>query len=846
MGGIEERAARHSGRALRRVPVPPRRLRPTESLEAALPALLGRDAAGVTAHVVERERAPRTAAWPEAIDPRVREALAARGIAAPWTHQAEAMRRTLAGQDVVVVSPTASGKSLCYAAPLLSACLRDPDARALLVFPTKALALDQAEALRCLVEELRRRDAGIDVPVSTFDGDTPADVRRAVRRRGRIVVTNPDMLHSGILPHHGRWGAFFEGLRHVVIDELHAYRGVFGSHVAHVIGRLQRLAGFHGSRPTFTACSATIANPAEHATRLLGRRPHVVDDDGAPRGRRHVLLLNPPIVQPELGRRASAVGTTRRLAARCLLAGLQTIVFATSRLEVELLTRYLEDAVARGGLSPSAVAGYRGGLLPSRRRAVQGRLRDGSLRGVVATSALELGIDVGSLDVAILCGHPGTIASARQQMGRAGRRGRGSACILVAKSRPLDQHVVTHPDYFFGASPEHARIDPGNLLILAEHAKCAAFELPFRRGDSYGALDATETDELLTLFGDEALVQRDGDAWHWTHESHPAEAISLRAVTSDNFVVIERSAGEARVIAEVDFPSAPTVLHEKAIHFVGARQYQVERLDYENRKAYVRAVECDYFTDAMTYRHVAVLETFESKSVPSPQGVVEPAATMHHGDVRVSRKVTGFKKLKLYTMENLGYGDVVLPEHDLHVTAWWLRPAPAVLRQLEDEGCSRREIVDALVGIAHALRVVGSVLLACDPRDLGAAIGQDRPDRGGRGSWFVAEGRRGAVVAAPHEPEEALDPDALEGFEPTLFLHETVPGGAGFAPLLHEQGEELLTRARAAVVTCGCEEGCPGCVGPPLEVGRRTRSLAARIFSLVVRAAEPGELAVAP
>ena len=791
---------------------------------------------GITAHVVEPARAARTAPWPAAIDPRVVRACARRGIEAPYTHQARAMALAAAGRDAVVVTPTASGKTLCYSAPLLSRCLQQPDARALLLFPTKALSLDQVFGLRELLEEMRAEqgDGLPEVPISTFDGDTPGDARRSVRRRGRIVVTNPDMLHSGILPHHPRWASLFQGLTHVVIDELHAYRGVFGSHLANVLRRLRRICRFHGSDPTFVLCSATIANPREHAERLVGRPVELVDESGAPRGERHLVFYNPPVLNPELGLRASARGAVRRIAARGLGLGLQTLVFATSRLSVEILTKYLKDSLAKQRKSPRLVEGYRGGYLPRERRRIQEELRAGRLRGVVSTNALELGIDVGSLDVALLCGYPGSIASTWQQLGRAGRRGRPSACVLVARSTPLDQHVIQNPEFFLGASPEHARCDPDNLLVVAEHLKCAAFELPFREGEAYGALGAEGTRELLEVFAEEGIVLKEGEVWHWTQESHPAEAVNLRSVSSDNFVVIDCTRPAHRVIAEVDFPSAPTTIHEKAIYMVGAEQFQVERLDYDNRKAYVRRVDCDYFTDAMTYRKVKVLEVFESVSCTA-ESARAPAAAVRQGEVRLSRKVVGFKKVQFYTGDNLGYGDVVLPEHEMHVPACWMTLQDDALERLHARGLSRREVVEAMVGAARALHAVACVLTACDGRDLGTAIGDARGTGEGPPDWFQQAGRRGGSEPLSLEGEP-VELDALDRFEPTLFLHESVPGGTGFSPLLFERRRGLVADARRVVEGCGCAEGCPGCVGPPLEVGPRCRTHAALVLAELDRA----------
>ena len=786
---------------------------------------------GVTCHVVQPARAARTAPWPEGVHPAVIRAFRRRGVELPWTHQAEATQAALAGRDVVVVTPTASGKSLCFIAPILTRCLQDPDARAILVFPTKALALDQAQAIHAIAQ-LAREEAGPgapEIPVSTFDGDTPADVRRFVREKCRIVVTNPDMLHAAVLPHHARWATLFQGLSHVVLDELHAYKGVFGSHVSNVLRRLRRLAEFHGSSPAFITCSATIANPAEHAGALIGRDPALVGDDGAPRGERHVVLYNPPLLDPSSGWRQSALEASRRLTLLSLQGGFQTIVFATSRLDVELLTRYLKDDLRRMGKDDGLVEAYRGGHLPLQRRRTQERLREGSLRAVVATNALELGLDIGALDVAILAGWPGSIASAWQQMGRAGRRGRSSLCVLVARSAAIDQHVVTHPEHLLGASPEHARINGDNLLVLADHVKCAAFELPFRRGERFGGLDANETADLLTVFAEDGVLHEEGGAFHWTQETHPAEAVSLRSVSSDNFVVVDTSCAPPRVIAEVDFPSAPTTIHEKAIHWVAGKQFQVDRLDHEGRKAYVTPVDCDYYTDAISFRTVSVLDVAESRDAGEPGA----SATVRHGEVRICDKAIGFKKVKLRTSENLGYGDIALPEHELHSTAHWFTIDAPALSRLASAGISRREIVEGMTGAAHVLHAMGCILASCEPRDLGTAIGDARGS-GDSAAWAAGAGLRGGMEIRAGARRAARDDDqdallqSLDRFEPTLFLHDTVPGGVGLAPLLFERHEQLVTMGLQALRRCACDEGCPSCVGP--RRGTRCRDVATRLL----------------
>jgi DEAD/DEAH box helicase domain-containing protein len=539
-----------------------------------------------------------------AIEPRLRAALEKRGIARLYSHQAEAFERIDAGRNVVIVTPTASGKTLCYNLPVWNRLMRDPDARAMYLFPTKALAEDQLHEFQTAVE-----DMGADIRAFTYDGDTPQDARKAIRQRANVVLTNPDMLHSGILPHHTRWARYFESLRYIVIDELHYYRGVYGSHLANLLRRLRRICEFYHSKPQFICCSATIANPRELAEAVAEEEFDLVERNGAPRGEKYFIFYNPPVVNRQLGIRRSYIHETRLVAMEFLERNLQTLVFANNRLATELLVTYLKDALDRGRLPTETVRGYRGGYLPKERRDIERRLREGQIRAVVATNALELGIDIGSLDAVVMAGYPGTIASSWQRAGRAGRRQGTSAAVLVASSAPLDQYIVEHPDYFFGRSPEHAYVNPDNLEILLAHLKCAAFELPIREGEKFGRHD---TAEICGYLEEAGFLHHSSGAWHWTSDTYPADATSLRSVSSDNFVVVDIT-GEANIIAEVSFTTALTTLHEKAIYLHEARQYHVERFDYQERKAYVKRVDCDYYTDAIDYTQVKALEEFESE-----------------------------------------------------------------------------------------------------------------------------------------------------------------------------------------------------------------------------------------
>ncbi|HYK88127.1 MAG TPA: DEAD/DEAH box helicase, partial [Acidobacteriota bacterium] len=593
---------------------------------------------------------------PEWVRTELAEVYRSKGVVQLYSHQQEAAERVRRGKNVVVVTPTASGKTLCYNLPILNSVLENPDTRALYIFPTKALAQDQLGELQDLGKRL-----GEAFGVFTYDGDTPSDARRSIRQQGHLVLTNPDMLHSGILPHHTKWTRLFENLRYVVIDELHMYRGVFGSHLANVLRRLRRIARFYGQQPQFICSSATIANPGELACRLLESEVEVVDSNGAPAAERHFVFYNPPVVNRFLGIRRGYINESSRMAQEFLKRGLQTIVFANSRLHTEVLLTYLKEANPHPPGAPESVRGYRGGYLPLERREIERGLRSGEIRGVVATNALELGIDIGSLDVAVMAGYPGTIASTWQRAGRAGRRSGSSCAVLVASSKPLDQFIVKHPEYFFSGSPEHAYIQPDNLEILVNHLKCAAFELPLGPGEVFGEVDLTALCDRLSEAG---YLHRSGDYWYWTQEAYPADTISLRSVSSDNFVIIDET-DAPEVIGEIDFSSALTMVHPKAIYLHGGQQYHVERLEFEQRKAYVKRVNVDYYTDAIRYTQVKRLEVAGESVVPGPANRV-------HGDVQVRSQVVGFKKIKFFTNENVGSGKLELPENEMHTTAYWI------------------------------------------------------------------------------------------------------------------------------------------------------------------------------
>jgi DEAD/DEAH box helicase domain-containing protein len=729
--------------------------------------------------------------FPEDLDTALAGALRRRGISRIYSHQKEVWDEIRRGRNVVVVTPTASGKTLCYNLPVLHALLGDGKARALYLFPTKALSQDQQSELNDLIGP----EGELPIKAVTYDGDTPESLRIAARDTGRIVISNPDMLHAGVLPNHPRWIKFFSNLKYIAIDEAHAYRGVFGSHVANVIRRLKRIAAFYGSRPVFILCSATIANPRELAETLIGERAALVDKNGAPRGEKRVILYNPPLVDAVQGIRRSVVTESRRWMLAFLKGGIKTILFAHSRVKTEVAAYYVNEDLANIYTDNSRirVEAYRGGLLPNERREIERGLREGTIQGVVSTNALELGIDIGGLDASVVAGFPGSFNSFWQQSGRAGRRGGVSVAVFVASSSPLDQFIMNDPEWFFRTSVEEGRLDPGNPYILTDHVKCAAFELPFRDEcinpvsgqdmpdlpDPSGSPTCPAPQDVPDPFGPEArdalefleeegVVRHTSGRWHWADRSFPAEGVSLRSASADNVVIVDRTNGRNTVIGEMDRPSAKELIFENAVYMHRGRQYLVESLDVENRKCLVREADVKYFTDGLVKVDIKVLTEDERIG----EGVV--------GDILVRSQVAKFKKIKFHTHENIGYGDIDLPEEEMQTRSLALlfgpeTPGGEVLKDLGEE-----EAGSVLSGAGTLIKRIAPIFLLCDPRDLGMA-------------------------------ERVRDPHFGV---PALYIYDKYPGGTGLSEALARKTEELFHAVCHAVEKCPCKEGCPSCVGP--------------------------------
>ena len=704
----------------------------------------------------------------------ISHSLDAAGISRLYSHQAAAVDAVRRGQDVVVVTGTASGKTMCYNLPVVEHLLETPGDKALYLFPTKALAQDQLKTLRGWqgsAPEFSRA-----VRPATYDGDTPRSNRRKIRTEANIVLSNPDMLHVGILPYHGRWASFLQRLRYVVVDELHTYRGIFGSNVAMVLRRLARVCEHYGARPQFVCSSATIANPRELAERLTGRQCRLVDHDGSPRGPRSFVLWNPPETSPDHLSRRSANMEATDLLVQLVERNVQTIVFTKARVVAELVYRYAGDALSRGKHKPLAdrIKAYRGGYLPEERRAIEKALFSGELLGVTSTNALELGIDVGSLDAAVLVGFPGTIASTWQQSGRAGRGEASALTVLVAYNDPIDQYLIRHPDYFLKQSVEHGIIDVANPYILANHLACAAVELPL--GDDDADRFGEATADVRDVLQAEGKVRRIGRRDYWASTDMPSQKTSLRNIGDNTVSIVDTTGGKRRVIGNVDAISAPELVYPEGVYLHEGESYQVRSLDLEGKVAYVERADIDYYTQPVLADQCRIVEEAESKSFGC-------AATVHFGALDVTWATVAFKKIKYYTMENIGQTALDLPSQTLSTTGVWVVPQTELL---SDVGRMGLRPVEGLVGIRNAMLVTLPVLAMSDRRDLSGICNSS-----GTGT-------------------------------PTMYVYDRYPGGLGFSQKGYELVGQWLTMCRKLIAECPCDGGCPSCVGlanlrPPMH-----------------------------
>lgn len=733
---------------------------------------------------------------PKTISPLLVDAIKKRCIEKLYTHQAEAIEKITEGKNVVIVTPTASGKTICYNVPVLNEMIKNPETRALYLFPTKALSQDQYNE----VYELSKL-SGQDIKIYTFDGDTPASARKAIRAAGNIVVTNPDMLHTGILPHHTLWIKLFENLKFIVIDEVHQYRGIFGSHFACVLRRLKRICSFYNAKPIFIGSSATIANPKELIETLTDEQFEVVDKNGAPQGEKIFVFYNPPVINKELGIRRSTRKEVRRIAAQFLWRDIQTIIFARSRLVVEIITTYLKRAMKRLNKNPDLIRGYRGGYLPNERREIEKGVKEGKILGVVSTNALELGIDIGQLKVCVMSGYPGTISSTWQQGGRAGRKAETAAVILVSNSSPLDQFIINHPEYFFGASPESGIINPENIIIFSGHLKCAAFELPFEDGETFGKTDPTP---ILKYLSEQLILRHTSNRYYYSSEKYPAEEISLRSASVENFVILNTS-DRNHVIGEIDYDSAPFLIHQDAIYIHQTKTFYIEKLDWENRTAYAKEMDVDYYTDAQAKTNIQVLtidntyeyrKKIEQEKKDSAYLKTFPLISKNFGDLNVSTLVAKYKKIKFETHENVGFGDIHLPENEMQTEGFWFAFREDLKIILEEE---EADIGSGLFGLANLLSNVIPIYVMCDPRDF----------------------RVVSMVKCPHNEL------------PVIFIYDKYPGGIGISRNLFFKDREILKAAKELVDGCKCEHGCPSCSGPSIEFGDKGKKTTKLILNWI-------------
>ena len=785
------------------------------------------------------------------------ESLQKGGIQALYSHQAAAWDAALRAENIVLATGTASGKTLAYNLPVFAALIQNPQARALYLFPTKALAQDQFASINHFFQSNH-----LPLTAGIYDGDTPSSGRRAIREKAQIILSNPDMLHTGILPHHTNWGEFFRQLQFVIVDELHTYRGVFGSHVANVLRRLKRIATFYGAKPQFILTSATIGNPAQLAERLVEAPVTLIDHDGSARGEKHFLIYNPPVIDESIGLRKSSVQEAVRIGQELLAADVQGVIFARSRRSVEILLSYLipPPFMEKGGKERVGdIRGYRSGYLPSHRREIEQGLRSGEVRLVVATNALELGIDIGGLGAALLVGYPGSIASTYQQAGRAGRGDAPSASVLLASPAPLDQFLAHHPDYIFERSPEQGLVNPDHLLILLNHIRCALFELPFGVDEGFGRLPAAMVQEYLQVLAAGGEAHESLEKTFWMSDSYPAASVSLRSASPENVILQTDEGGQPRLLGEVDRESAPWMVHPKAVYLHEAQQYYVQELDLERGVAALIPVALDYFTEPLKETGVTVL------SIAAEQ---EAAGRKAWGDVQVTTQVTGFRKKAWIGGENLGQEPLDLPPSELQTTGYWLSIPEKTVQALSRAGLwtnAPNDYGPEWPKIRERVRARDSY--RCQM--CGASEGQRQHDvhhktpfRFFMRSAVYPERARAAannlanLTTLCHECHKKaetnvrvrsglaglgyvlsslaplflmcdaddlglhIEPESFAVNElPTLVLYDQVPAGIGFSEKLFELHEELLARGLEHVQVCPCEDGCPSCVGPGGENG---------------------------
>ena len=823
------------------------------------------------------ERKAKFVPFPQVIHPVLIDALGISGIRELYSHQVKAFQAVDAGKHIVVTTGTASGKSLCYNLPVLDALIKDPEKRAIYLFPTKALTQDQTSALQrifdnikeSIPEKIQTNNSNLFIPTcGVFDGDTSFDIRRFLKTNASIILTNPDMLHTGILPHHTTWAKFFQQLQYVVIDEIHTYRGVFGSHVANVIRRLKRISHHYGCSPIFILTSATIQNPGELAEKLIGEQVTPILEDGSARGSQHFLIYNPPITNKDLGLRRSAVQESVRLGEDLLSYNAQTIIFCKSRKIVEhlLSTFQQRDPRSDNQHAKKRIRGYRSGYLPKQRREIERGLRQGNVRAVIATNALELGLDIGEMEAALLVGFPGTIAATLQQAGRAGRGNLESIAVLLTSASPLDQYLAQHPEYFFEKSPEKALINPDNLLILLNHIRCATFELPFQKGDSFGSLTDNQLEEFLEILVKQMYIHKSGRSYFWMADNYPARDVSLRTTSPERVLLKVKMDEKYSTIGEVDFESAHWMVHPRAIYFHESQTFFIEDLNFEEKTAVLCPISTDYYTEPRNETTISVIEVNEENEIPVTS---EHFIQIGYGEVSISTQVIGFRKIAWDSHETLGTEELSLPAVELKTTAFWLALSNQLINKLRESGkwrndpnaygpnwksqrdkarardqyrcqvCNTLEkerahdvhhktpfrqfttfsqanhlgnLVTLCVACHHKVETV--VRVRSGMAGLGYILGNLSP------LFLMCDPRDIGVHFEPQFP-------GTDGL-PTIIIFDKIPGGIGLSKQIYESNHSLLKAASELVTNCPCLDGCPSCVGPGGEngIGEKNETLA--------------------
>ena len=803
--------------------------------------------------------------YPENLHPAIKIGLNKVGISALYAHQAKSYKLVQRGENITISTGTASGKTLCYNLPIIDHLLNNEKSRALYLFPTKALAQDQLAVINKLLDLVQDTGGSNDnspaiLPL-TYDGDTSPSSRLSIRKKSRLILSNPDMLHMGILPNHPKWASFFQGLRFIVIDEMHTYRGVFGSHVANVIRRAKRIANFYGGNPQYVLTSATIGNPQELAESLIEEPVIVIDEDGSERGEKHFLLYNPPVIDPELGVRTPMFQEILRLLEEVLTRGIQTIVFGRSRRSVEVMLSNIRDLASNmnlmNGKTENSIRAYRSGYLPKQRREIEVGLRQGSVKTVIATTALELGIDIGQMEVAILAGYPGTIAGTWQQSGRAGRNQETSLAVLVASGNLVDQFLANKPDYFFGQKPEIALIDSNNLLILLDHLKCALYELPFDFNDTYGNLNPKATMDFLELLNIKGEAYKSGDKYFWMSDRNPAMSFSLRNVTSSRFLLQDISSTTKTTIGEIDGESVFWMVHPNAIYLHEGDKFLVNDLDLEQKVVRLQPIMVDYFTRPKEETEINILGSMSSESVVG--------ATKSFGEISLTTQIVGYQIIKQGSLDLLGYRELSLPQSTLHTYAYWIMINASTVNRLRNVGlwksernkygsswktqrekarerdkytcklCGKQESGTAfhvhhknpfrkftthleanvltnlitLCPVCHR-RVESRVRIRSSIAGLGYIIGNLVP------LFVMCDTRDIGVIQ-----------DAKSSFNnenPLIAIYDKIPGGIGFSHRLYNKHDDLLRDSLDLASNCKCMDGCPSCVGPGGELGDGSKS----------------------